>query len=135
LAKPLIIAWYNHVKPWSEEHKAPFEKHLRLYAEAGGKFINTYVVHSPWSDNSYSIEETMIEWVKEKNGSWKFDYHIFDQYVQLAMEAGISKASSFTRRCPGATASGISMKPRAIMFTRSGHPVLPNLKMYGIFSH
>lgn len=89
---PWIIAWYNHVKPWSEEHKALLKKHLRLYADAGGKFITTYVVHSPWSDNSYSIEETMIEWIKEKNGSWKFDYHIFDQYVQLAMEAGINKA-------------------------------------------
>jgi hypothetical protein len=27
-----------------------------------------------------------------KNASWKFDYNIFDQYVQLAMEAGINKA-------------------------------------------
>jgi len=89
---PWIIAWYNHVKPWSEEHKTLLKKHLRLYAEAGGKFITTYVVHSPWSDNSYNIEETMVEWIKLKNGSWKFDYNIFDQYVQLAMEAGINKA-------------------------------------------
>jgi len=89
---PWIIAWYNHVKPWSEEHKALLKKHLALYAGAGGKFITTYVVHSPWSDNSYSIEETMVEWIKGKNGAWTFDYHIFDEYVQLAMEAGISKA-------------------------------------------
>jgi hypothetical protein len=89
---PWIIAWYNHVTPWSEEHKVLLKKHLKLYADAGGKFITTYSVHSPWSDNSYSIEETMIEWIKEKNGSWKFDYNIFDQYVQLAMETGVSKA-------------------------------------------
>lgn len=89
---PWIIAWYNHVKPWSEEHKVLLKKHLSLYANAGGKFITTYVVHSPWSDNSYSIEETMIEWIKGKGGSWKFDYAIFDQYVQLAMDAGINKA-------------------------------------------
>ena len=89
---PWIIAWYNHVKPWSDEHKALLKKHLKLYADAGGKYITTYAVHSPWSDNSYSIEETMIEWVKQLNGLWKFDYHIFDQYVQLAIEAGIDKA-------------------------------------------
>jgi hypothetical protein len=89
---PWIIAWYNHVKPWSEEHKVLLKKHLRLYADAGGKFITTYSVHSPWSDNSYSIEETMIEWIKGKNGNWKFNYDIFDQYVQLAMEVGITKA-------------------------------------------
>lgn len=89
---PWIIAWYNHVEPWSDEHKTLLKKHLKLYAEAGGKYITTYAVHSPWSDNSYSIEETMIEWIKQRNGSWKFDYNIFDQYVQLAMETGIDKA-------------------------------------------
>jgi len=89
---PWIIAWYNHVEPWSVEHKVLLKKHLKLYADAGGKYITTYAVHSPWWDNSYSIEETMIEWVKQQNGSWKFDYNIFDQYVQLAMETGIDKA-------------------------------------------
>jgi hypothetical protein len=89
---PWVIAWYNHVKPWSIEHKALLKKHLSLYAGAGGKYITTYAVHSPWSDNSYRIEETMIEWTKKQNGSWKFDYNIFDQYVQLAMEAGVDKA-------------------------------------------
>ena len=89
---PWVIAWYNQVRPWSEEHKALLRKHLSLYAGAGGKYITTYAVHSPWSDNSYMIEETMIEWVKRKNNSWAFDYSIFDQYVELAMEAGVNKA-------------------------------------------
>ncbi len=89
---PWIIAWYNHVQPWSDEHKLLLKKHLSLYADAGGKYITTYAVHSPWADNSYSIEETMIEWIKRQNGSWKFDYHIFDEYVQLAIETGIDQA-------------------------------------------
>jgi hypothetical protein len=38
------------------------------------------------------LEGTMIEWTKRANGSWKFDYGIFDQYVQLATEAGLHKA-------------------------------------------
>ncbi|MEQ1675926.1 MAG: glycoside hydrolase domain-containing protein [Chitinophagaceae bacterium] len=89
---PWVIAEYYHVKPWSAEHMILLEKHLKLYAEAGGKFITTYAVHSPWSDNSYMIEGAMIEWIKRKNGSWKFDYSIFDQYVQLCMKTGIDKA-------------------------------------------
>jgi hypothetical protein len=68
------------------------KQHLKLYADAGGKYITTYAVHSPWSENSYTLEETMIEWIKLKNGLWKFEYDIFDQYVQLAMETGIDKA-------------------------------------------
>lgn len=89
---PWVIAEYYHVKPWGEEHKALLKKHLQLYADAGGTYITTYGVHSPWGDNEYSIEGGMIEWIKRKDGSWKFDYTIFDQYVELAMSVGIDKA-------------------------------------------
>lgn len=89
---PWVIAEYYKVKPWSEEHKLLLKKHLKLYADVGGKFITTYAVHSPWADNSYMIEGSMIEWTKRRDGSWKFDYSIFDQYVQLAMSVGIDKA-------------------------------------------
>lgn len=89
---PWVVARYNHLEPWSEQHKMLLKQHLKLYADAGGKYITTYAVHSPWSDNSYRLEEGMIEWKKQRNGNWAFDYSIFDQYVQLAMEAGIDKA-------------------------------------------
>jgi hypothetical protein len=89
---PWVIAWYYHVQPWSEEHKALLRAHLKPYADAGGKYVTTYAVHSPWQDNSYMIEGGMIEWIKTKDGSWKFTYDIFDQYVALAMAAGIDQA-------------------------------------------
>ncbi|HEX9292338.1 MAG TPA: glycoside hydrolase domain-containing protein, partial [Gemmatimonadales bacterium] len=89
---PWVVAWYYHVEPWSGEHKALLQQHLALYANAGGTFITTYAVHSPWSDNSYMIEGSMIEWTKRTDGTWKFDYDIFDQYVQLAIAAGVDRA-------------------------------------------
>lgn len=89
---PWVIAWYYNLRPWSDEHKALLKQHLKLYADAGGKFITTYAVHSPWQDSSYMIEGGMIDWIKQKDASWRFDYRIFDDYVSLAMEAGISKA-------------------------------------------
>lgn len=89
---PWVLARYNNIEPWSEEHKVLLKKHLKMYAEAGGKFITTYAVHSPWADNSFRIEETMIEWIKDRNGKFRFDFSVFDQYVQLAMDAGITDA-------------------------------------------
>ncbi|MGE5449367.1 MAG: glycoside hydrolase domain-containing protein [Bacteroidales bacterium] len=89
---PWVVAWYYHVVPWSDEHKMLLKKHLKLYADLGGKYITTYAVHSPWSDNSYVLEGAMIDWLKMTNGKWKFDYSIFDQYVDLAMEAGVDEA-------------------------------------------
>lgn len=58
---PWAVAWYNHVEPWSPEHKMLLKQHLKHYADAGGTYITTYGVHSPWSDNSYMIEGGMIE--------------------------------------------------------------------------
>ncbi len=89
---PWVVAWMNHVKPWSAEHMILLRKHMELYADAGGTYITTYAVHSPWSDNSYMIEGGMIEWTKLQNGQWKFDYSIFDKYVQLCMNLGINRA-------------------------------------------
>src|SRR6478752_2685776 len=89
---PWVISQYYHLKPWGEEHKSLLKKHLLLYADAGGTFITTYGVHSPWAGNEYVLEEAMIEWIKQKNGTWKFDYSIFDQYVELAISVGIDKA-------------------------------------------
>lgn len=89
---PWAVAEYYHIKPWGPEHMALLKKHLQLYADAGGTFITTYGVHSPWADNEYSIEGGMIEWIRTKNNSWKFNYDIFDKYVQLAMSVGIDKA-------------------------------------------
>lgn len=89
---PWVVAWQNNLKPWGEEHKMLLKNHLKMYADAGGKYITTYAVHSPWADNSYMIEGGMIDWIKMKNGLWKFNYNIFDEYVQLAMNAGIDKA-------------------------------------------
>lgn len=89
---PWVIADYYGVKPWSNAHKALLKQHLQLYADAGGTYITTYAVHSPWGDNEYYIEGGMIDWIKQRNGSWKFDYTILDEYVQLAMSIGIDKA-------------------------------------------
>ncbi|MEO6218993.1 MAG: glycoside hydrolase domain-containing protein [Ginsengibacter sp.] len=89
---PWVVADYYNVHPWSPEHLELLKEHLKLYADAGGKFITTYGVHSPWADVSYATEGGMIEWIKKKDSSWIFDYSIFDTYVQLAMQMGIDKA-------------------------------------------
>jgi hypothetical protein len=99
---PWAVAWHNHITPWSDQHKALLKEHLKLYADAGGKYITTYAVHSPWADNSFMIEGGMIEWIKAKSGTWKFDYTIFDEYVELCMKYGINKAITIYSPLPWA---------------------------------
>jgi len=98
---PWVVAWHYDLEPWSDAHKNLLKEHLKLYAGMGGKYITTYAVHSPWSDNSYMIEGGMIDWIRGKDGKWKFDYSIFDQYVQLSMEAGVDEAITVYTPIPG----------------------------------
>lgn len=89
---PWVVAEHFRVAPWSEEHLWLLRKHLCLYAEAGGTFVTTYAVHSPWADNSYTLEGSMIEWIRNRDGSWDFDFSVFDTYVRLCAEVGIDRA-------------------------------------------
>jgi hypothetical protein len=86
---PSIISLYYGIKPWSDEFKTLLKKHLKLYADAGAKFVTANVIHSVWADETY---ESMVEWIKKKDGTWKFGYDYLDQYVELAKEVGIDKA-------------------------------------------
>lgn len=138
---PWVIAWYYNLRPWSDEHKALLEQHLRLYADAGGKFITTYTVDSPWQDSSYMIEGGMIDWIKGKDGSWRFDYRVFDEYVSLAIEAGIDKAITIYTPLPWAnrfrylderTGNIVeeSWPPESDAFKSAWHAFLDDLKQH-----
>jgi hypothetical protein len=127
---PWVLAWDNHLEPWSDEHKMLLKKHLKLYADAGGKYITTYAVNSPWSDNSYSIEGAMIESIKLKNGAWKFDYKIFDEYVELAMSVGIDKAITIYTPLPGGYRFRYMDEKTGNYITESWPPTSEKFKAY-----
>jgi hypothetical protein len=88
---PWAVARYHDVKPWSDEHVLLLKPVLKMLANAGQKYITTSIIHHPWNAQTYDPYATMVEWIKNKDGSWRFDYTDFDKYVQLCMECGISK--------------------------------------------
>jgi len=89
---PWAVAYYHDVQPWTEAHKSILRPHLRRLADAGQRFITTYVSHSPWTDDTYVVDSTMVDWIRESDGTFSFDYRVFDQYVELAQECGITDA-------------------------------------------
>jgi hypothetical protein len=87
---PWAVAHQHNVEPWSTAHIEILKPHLKMLADAGAKFITTYVCHSPWKDDTYVADSTMVEWIRQPDGSWSFDYEVFDLYVELAASCGIS---------------------------------------------
>lgn len=88
---PYAVARYHQVKPWSEEHMAALKPYMEMYRNAGGKSITASIMHKPWNGQTYDYFESMVTWVKRLDGTWYFDYAVFDKWVQFMMDLGIDK--------------------------------------------
>jgi hypothetical protein len=88
---PWAVARYHDVQPWSEEHILLLKPLIKMLADAGQKYITTSIIQHPWNAQTYDPYNTMIKWIKTSDGSWKFDYSIFDRWIELCMECGINK--------------------------------------------
>lgn len=88
---PFAIARYHQVPLWSREHLECMRPYMELYRDAGGKVITTSIMHKPWNGQTYDYFETMVTWIKKADGSWSFDYTVFDRWVEFMMGLGITK--------------------------------------------
>ncbi len=90
---PFAVARYNGVELWSKEHFELLKPLLGKLADAGQKCITATLIDKPWGDNKpcYDDFRSMIRWTRKKDGSWEYDYSIFDKYVSLAMDCGIKE--------------------------------------------
>lgn len=97
---PNAVATNHNLKPWSQPHWEMLEKYIKELASGGVKTITTIINHEPWRIHWLNNEmrpqtssgfETMIKWMYTKEKKWKFDYSIFDKYVQMYINLGIDK--------------------------------------------
>lgn len=88
---PWAIARWHDVKPWSDEHLALMKPYLTELAAGGQKVITTTITDRPWGRRDYDDYRSMVTHVKKADGTWAFDYTVFDRYVSFAMSCGIVK--------------------------------------------
>lgn len=88
---PFAIARYHKVTPWSKEHFDSMRPYMEMYKNAGGKVITASIMHKPWNGQTYDPFETMVTWMKKADGTWFFDYTVFDRWVEFMMDLGINK--------------------------------------------
>ncbi|HUS87213.1 MAG TPA: glycoside hydrolase domain-containing protein [Bacteroidales bacterium] len=87
---PYAVARYHGVQLWSEEHWDLLKPLYRMLAESGQKCITTTLNDMPWGGQTYDPFGSMIGWLKNTDGSWEYDYSLFDQYVNFQMDCGIT---------------------------------------------
>ena len=88
---PYAVARFHGVKLWSQEHVNLLRPLLTMLAQAGQKCITTTLIDKPWGEQVFDSHGSMINWIKKSDGTWRYDYSVFDRYVSLAMETGIKE--------------------------------------------
>ena len=97
---PWAIARTSKTKLFSKEHYDAMRPFWRELAALGQKVITTTIVRYPWSRQCTDAYDTMVRHIKSDDGSWKFDYTIFDEYVAFALSCGIGPEIACYSICP-----------------------------------
>ena len=79
---PTSLALKYNVKEWSEEHWKLMEKSFALLARAGNRLVNVTVV----DQTQFGNEDGMITWVRKPDGTFTYDFTVFDRYMDLAQK-------------------------------------------------
>lgn len=95
---PAAVAREAKVPLWSPAHWKLLEAYAHNLADHGQKAITTSILYDPWRSQTGNVYPSMVEWRfpgKFKSGEaseFKFDFSVFDRYVEMMMKAGVRKS-------------------------------------------
>ena len=88
---PYSVARHYNVPLWSQEHFNLMRPIMTRLAMAGQKVITTSIIKHPWNAQTEHPFESMIGKKKCIDGSWEYNYKVFDMWVEFMMSCGITK--------------------------------------------
>ena len=88
---PYAIARVHKVELWSNEHFEVLRPYMLKLASAGQKAITATLIDRPWDGQTYDPFGSMVTWVRKADGTWWYDFTIFDRWVEFMMSCGIDK--------------------------------------------
>lgn len=92
---PYSVARYYDVPLWSKEHFDAMRPIMKMLADAGQYAITTSIMHKPWNGQTEDHYDSMVTRIKHLDGSWSYDYAVFDKYVDFMMnDVGINRLIS-----------------------------------------
>lgn len=87
---PYAVARYYQVPLWSKAHFDAMRPLMKMLANAGQRAITASIMHKPWAGQTEDAYDSMIFRMKKLDGTWVYDYTVFDKWVEFMMnEVGI----------------------------------------------
>lgn len=88
---PYSVARYAGVPLWSEAHFEAMRPVMRMLAEAGQKSVTATIMNRPWNGQTEDAFGSMVTKIRRIDGSWLYDYTIFDRWVEFMFSLGIDR--------------------------------------------
>lgn len=88
---PYSVARYHDVELWSQEHFDLMRPVMKLLADAGQKSVTATILDRPWNGQTYDAFGPMVTKTKNADGSWTYDYTVFDRWVEFMESVGIDR--------------------------------------------
>lgn len=88
---PYSVARYAGVPLWSEAHFEAMRPVMRMLAEAGQKSVTTTIMNRPWNGQTEDAFGSMVTKIRRIDGTWLYDYTIFDRWVEFMFSLGIDR--------------------------------------------
>lgn len=88
---PYSVARYENVPLWSEAHFKAMRPVMRMLAEAGQKSVTATIMSRPWNGQTEDAFGSMVTKIRRIDGTWLYDYTIFDRWVEFMFSLGIDK--------------------------------------------
>lgn len=88
---PAAVARAEGVPVWSDAHFEKMLPTMRLLAGAGQKVITATLNKDPWNHQCYDAYADMIEWTRLEDGTWEYDFTVFDRWVEFMLGLGVGK--------------------------------------------
>ena len=89
---PFAVAeYYGLTKDefFNDTHLMYLRENLKEYLSLGARDLVATVVEEAWNHQCYYSSPSMVKWIEQEDGTFKFDYTWFDKWVELAIECGV----------------------------------------------
>lgn len=85
---PFAVARTAGTPLWSEAHFEAMRPLMQRLAQAGQRGITASITHKPWNGQTYDYFENMITEIRKADGTWMYDFTVFDRWVEFMQSCG-----------------------------------------------
>ena len=88
---PYSVARYAGVPLWSDAHFEAMRPVMKMLADAGQKSVTATIMNRPWNGQTEDAFGSMVTKIHRADGTWLYDYTIFDRWVEFMFSLGIDR--------------------------------------------